>query len=111
MRYLDDSSDWTFGLRRVTSTPKFLLSKFVPNASPIEELMVAWIKSFENSLQIVLDEEQTENQSYLKTQTSPPRFSTGQNLQETLAHSEHEKTHTKRLQFLLRLSNMGLHSL
>ena len=70
--------------------------------------MVAWIKSFENSLQNVLAEEETQNQSYLKTLTSPPRSPTVQNLQEDLACSEHEKPHIKRLWFLLRLSDMGL---
>ena len=104
--YFDDSSEWTFCLRRVPSTQ--FLSRFIPSASLTEELMVKWFKSFEHYLQNVLGEE---NESYLKTLTSPLRFFTAQNLQQDLAHSEYENIHTKGLRFLLRLFGMALYSL
>ena len=69
--------------------------------------MVTWFKSFEHCLQNVLGEE---NQSYPKTLTSPLGFYTVQNLHQDLAHSEYENIHTKRLRFLLRLSDMALYS-
>ena len=71
MRYLNDSSDWTFCSKPVTSFPNSFSTDSSQMVPLIEEFMVAWIKSFENSLQDVLGKDEADYQLHLKSLHSP----------------------------------------
>ena len=73
--------------------------------------MVAWIKSFENSLQNVLGEIKTGNQVYLEKSEFAAKILFSSEFTRRPCPLEAWKTRTQRLRFLLRLSDMGLYSL
>lgn len=67
----------------------------------------ALFNSFKHSVRNVLSKENTgELLIYHGTVASPLRFPSVRDLQQNLAHSEHEKPNIKRHRFLLRLSDM-----